>query len=411
MKIGIFSDCHLGFAQRTKREKDALNAAQQAMQICMDEKADLILLAGDLFDYNVPSQETWHDAFKLYSMPKHLPKSEVKIKKIKSNEEINFQGIPIASIHGTHEYRAKEYTNALQILEKAGALIYFHAESLEIQKGNEKVFIHGLGGIPEKKALDALRLWNPEPVKGALNILVLHQSIKEFLPTEDPMAVTISLADLPKGFDLYVNGHLHWRSVTDVHEGKFLLTGATITTQMKRLEAESEKGATFYDTQTKEMSFKKISIHRQLFYFKLKFENASIEEIKKQVREKIGFSLKENKQSLEPLIRIKLAGSLEKGLHQSNIDLSDLMNEFEGKAFFSIDKNFFSDSFKTKINDLREMLKEKKSVSQLGLELLEKNLNETNFGNAFDYKRIFDLLSEGEKEKALEELTAQKYKK
>ena len=39
---------------------------------------------------------------------------------------------------------------------------------------------------------------------------------------------------------------------------------------------------------------------------------------------------------------------------------------------------------------------------ELGLEILERNLEETNFSNAFDARRVFELLKEGETDKALE---------
>jgi len=50
---------------------------------------------------------------------------------------------------------------------------------------------------------------------------------------------------------------------------------------------------------------------------------------------------------------------------------------------------------------LREAQFGKKSVSAMGFDVLEKNLAETNFKDAFDVKRVFDLLAEGDIDKVV----------
>ncbi|MDO8627115.1 MAG: metallophosphoesterase, partial [Candidatus Diapherotrites archaeon] len=202
MKIGIISDTHLGFGARSEREQDSYFALRQAFEMAGQQKVDFILMPGDLFDHSIPSQECWHESFEVFRIPKTFPKSEVKVFKNFGTEkkEALFDGIPVLAIHGTHEFRGKGYKNALHVLESAKALIYFHAEAVVVEKNFEKVAIFGLGGVPEKKALDALQALNPKPVSGAKNVFVFHQSLKEFLPTDDEMSVTLSLEDLPKGY-------------------------------------------------------------------------------------------------------------------------------------------------------------------------------------------------------------------
>ena len=72
------------------------------------------------------------------------------------------------------------------------------------------------------------------------------------------------------------------------------------------------------------------------------------------------------------------------------MDLNKVLKDFQGKAVFSVDKNFSSLSFKKRIQELRDLHKTKKSVSALGMELLEKNLAETSFDKNFD--KITELL-------------------
>ena len=279
---------------------------------------------------------------------------------------------------------------------------------MEIEKNGEKVIIHGLGGVPEKQALDVFKLWQPKAVKDAANILMFHQSLKEFLPFEDEMIVTLSLSDLPTNFDLYVDGHLHWHAQQELHSGTFILPGSTIFTQMKSLESEKEKGIYLYDSQTKALEFKALPRQRKLFYHKIKFNNAQPEEIYETVKQKLKIDLQE-KLSLTPLIRLKLVGSLAKGFNPSDLDFNKLLKEFEGKAIISLNKQFAMESFKKKIAELRELQKTNASITELGLNMLEKNLKETSFEQAFDVKRLFDLLAEGKQEEAANILRQKKF--
>ncbi|MDD5148704.1 MAG: hypothetical protein PHH08_04540, partial [Candidatus ainarchaeum sp.] len=343
----------------------------------------------------------WHNAFRTFS-PIKQTNSGCGITRIKNEkkEKIEFSGIPLIAIHSTHEYRGKDFKNAVEVLESAGFLLHLHAGIALIEKRSEKVAVHGLGGVPEKMALLALQQWNPKPVEGAANILLLHQSIKEFLPFDDEMIASISLSDLPKGFDLIADGHLHWNCVEQLQNCKFLLTGSTIITQMKKLESENKKAVSIFDTETKEIAFLPLPVQRKMFYEKIKFENASQQQVLETAESKLSGFVSETGAS-KPLIRLKLTGSLAKGISNSDINLAGTEKKFSEKAILSISKEFDSESFKTKIAELREMQKNKKSISEIGLDLLEKNLEEAGFGKEINARQLLELLEKGENEKAL----------
>src|SRR3989344_8298886 len=104
MKLGIFSDTHLGFASGTKRHSDALMQAKQALQILVDENVAAVLMSGDFFDEEIPRQETWHDAFELLEIALKAGKSGLKIyveKRDAKPVKKGFDGIPVIAIHGT----------------------------------------------------------------------------------------------------------------------------------------------------------------------------------------------------------------------------------------------------------------------------------------------------------------------
>ena len=412
MKLALFSDTHLGYSFRGQRVEESYENGEQAFDLALKGGAEAILLAGDLFDENTPDARVLAEGFRIFGKAYSAPKSGVKIsvrERDGSSTPTDFHGIPIVSIHGTHEYRSKDHTNILKVYEEAGYLIYLHASVALIEKGNEKVAVHGLSGVPEKYALEALKRWNPKPMPGAVNLLLLHQSINEFLPADDPMVSTISLENLPRDFDLVVNGHLHWHSVTPLGEKcTFLLTGSTIHTQMKNLEAKQEKGVHFYDTQTKKLEFVPLPRQRRLFYHKERFTAALPQQVAEKAEQFIQEDLAANGDGMPPMIRLKLTGSLAKGYSQADIPLNELEKKYEGQAVFSLDKDFVSIDFKKKIAELRELQQSRRSLTQMGFDILEKNLAETNFENAFDARRVFDLLAEDKLEEALAVLMAGK---
>lgn len=394
MRLALVSDTHLGHARGTPREGDPYFNLKQAFEGIVAQAPDAIIIPGDLFDHKIPEQEVWNECFDLFSILQRVPASTAKITHHPRNEspiQFQFHGIPVIAIAGTHEYRSKDHKNALQVLHTAGVLTNLHAAHAMIEKNGEKVAVHGMAGIPEKRALEALRVYNPKPLPGAHNLLVLHQSIKEFLPKKDDMVATIGLEDLPSGFDLLVNGHLHWSTITEWENKRLLIPGSTVFTQMKRLESEKPKGWYIYDTQSKDLRMHYIPKQRRLYYHKLKFKGATPDKIVKICREVIAKDLT-NSHELLPLYRLKLAGALAKGFTQADVDFSQITRGFEDKAHFSCMKKFTNEKWAVRLEELRALHRSNASISSIGIELLEKNILRTPLGNRMDVKRLFELL-------------------
>lgn len=402
MKLGIFSDTHLGFDSKGQRYKEAFENLKQSLELCVQEKADLIVLPGDVFHEPVPSHTSIFEAMNCFSLAKKGG-SEVNLFLEKNNEtkKLNYKGVPILTIHGNHEYRGKEFKTALDILDLAGLINYFHAGKITIEKEGERICVFGLGAVPEKKALEALQYWNPKPEEGQCNILLLHQGFVDFMAIDDEMIATLSLSDLPKGFELIINGHLHWNNQQKIGETTFLLPGSTIATSIKKLESEKPKGVHFYDTKTKELGFKSLPNQRKMFHNKITLNNANLEEVFDECKKILDECLIENHE-LKPLIRINMKGTLAKGLSPGDVNLNEIYDKYSDKAILSLSKNFSSNSFKKKISELRETQKSRRSVASLGFELLEKNLEETDFGTDFEVKKLFDLLAENNLDSAME---------
>ncbi len=375
MKIAIFSDLHLGFS--FEDTNDAYENALSAFQLAIQEKADLILLAGDLFDKSIPNQETWLQAFEIFSLAKDVPSSlSFKIK----DKEIKAKSLPIISISGTHEYRAN-LTNSLAILEKAGFLFRLHNQYAIFPE----LAIYGLTGIPEKFALPAIQKLSPQPIPNKYNIFVFHQSLHEFLPFDEH---NLHIPDLPLFFNLYIDGHIHKPSF--LPEQKLLITGSTILTQMKEHEQSSKK-VFFLSLPEGKLEEKEIPNQRPFFYKKIKADSKSKQEIYSEISQFLSQILSTPKKK-KPIIRIKISGKLQKG------ETTDFQFPKTEEAYLKIDTDTEENIFESSLTNLRNLQQEKTSIKEQAISLLENKLKETSFSSSLSIPFLFELLEKNPEE-------------
>lgn len=234
---------------------------------------------------------------------------------------------------------------------------------------------------------------------------MIHQSIKEYLPFEDDMISTISLSHLPKDFNLIINGHLHWSSVEKLDTGAlFILPGSTVTTQLKKLETEKEKGFFIIDTVNNTIDFEKIENIRKTYYIDLKFNKEKSEEVLKKIKEEINKKLLETeKENKKPLIRVRIKGDLDIGQYNKDLNISNLKKEYEDKIILSITNNLEEKSLKESIDKLKEIQsKENVNINDTSVEIFFEQIEQLPISKDFDYKRIYDLLKNNNIEKVKE---------
>jgi len=382
MKIGVFSDCHCGYKYGEERGKDSFIALNEAIDKSLD--CDLILIAGDLFDSRIPRQEVFARTARILSKAQHFP-SRTKFVNVvnKKKEEISplsLRGIPIVIIHGTHERRSKYMTNPIQALEHAGLLIHLDRSTVVFEIDGKKVAIHGMSGVPEKYAKDVLDEWNPKPVENALNIFMIHQNIEPYIHVPDQ---SLKIDDMPKGFDYYILGHMHWNDVRDLNSGKLLLCGSTVPTSIHRIESEQQK--LIYKISDKIYS---IPLKQRKIIWK---EFSFTPSIKNDVE---NFLITIPKESPKPLVYLKIKGKIPKDSVRPNF--SNIENKFKDKFILSIQKDFDIEGFKEQIELIRMLREQKLSPREHGLKILQENLKQSNC--SIKIEEIFDLLVEGNNE-------------
>jgi DNA repair exonuclease SbcCD nuclease subunit len=387
MKLSIISDLHLGFASGTEREEDSFEAAQEAIEMSAD--CDAILVAGDIFDTRTPTTDTLIRAMQLFMKTNFWEGgarvSEGMGKDLSDFSPLNLSGVPIIAIHGTHERRAKGLMNPVEGLEKAGFVVYLHCNGVVLEKGGEKVCVQGLSGVPDQYAESVLYEWDPQPVKGCFNIFMLHQSVAPFLYSEK----MIDLGSLPKGFDLYVAGHMHDPQTSRHSDAPFLIPGSTIQTQLNK-ESIQSRGFWILDTESRSLDFRELAGQRKVYY--RAFENPAPGEMETEI-EAILESVHHEK---KPIIRIRLTGR--------EVDTSAIQAKFQELAILSFRKDFEEEALPT-----RTLEEHRLSVQELGRKLLRENL-ETAGLDPEKFESIFELLLEKRTEQAQELLYKQEGK-
>lgn len=277
-----------------------------------------------------------------------------------------------------------------------------HAESILVEVGYEKIGIHGLSGVPDDYALDALKSWKPEPFENAHNVLMLHQNLAELLPLE---ANAISFADLPEKFDFYLLGHFHWH-LEEKHpktKAPILIPGSTIVTQLSQKEATGEKGFFIIDLppekKLRDIIFKIIPT-RPAHYLLLELYGKKPIEVQFTISQAITKALS-LVHTEKPMIKVKVKGTLAQGFSTGDVNISQIYKDFAGKVILDIDKSDLAAAeAETKTSLLQDLKDKKISLDVLGLELIKKNLQVPI--DMQKLEQLFDFLANEEIEKAEE---------
>lgn len=385
MNIAVISDTHFGYGWDTEREDDPFTAARDAFEQAAEKNADLILMPGDLFDARTPRQEVFSRAAEILAIPQQYH-STADLASEDSAKTMTFDGIPVVAIHGTHDRRSKGFVNPVELLEDFGCLLHLHTEHVVFEKNGERVAIHGMSGVPEAYAADVLTEWRPEPVPDAYNILLLHQNVEGFVYT-DASVPALTLEDLPTGFDLIIDGHIHWPNTEDRRERKNLVfAGSTITTQMTAAEADAEKGFLTVDTTADTVTFNPLHHARSLFYEEVDVTGANTRQIQDQVAAIVDDHT--NTAEQKPLIRIVLTGETD-----ADISPAALEDAHDADAILSITRDYTSSTSTA----TQRFNTDKQHIADKGMELLQEQFPTT----ATDPATLFDTLAAGNLDEAL----------
>lgn len=199
MKLVHAADLHLdsrlhGLASYTGAPVERLRAAsrralENLVELCIEESASLLLLAGDLYDGD------WRD----YSTGLFFTKQMAKLRDA---------GVQVAMIRGNHD-AASQITKQLVLPDNVHELSYQAAETRTFDALG--VAVHGQS-FATRAVTENLAQSYPPPVSGLLNIGLLHTSVngREGHAPYAPCSLEELIA---KGYDYWALGHVHAREV------------------------------------------------------------------------------------------------------------------------------------------------------------------------------------------------------
>ncbi len=396
MKIAIVSDMHFGYERFAE---DANSQAREALERA-SSMADAMIIPGDIFDKRFPRPEVLAQAFNIF---RDISRCEwgAKVISFESKSGKAFTDVPVIAIPGTHERTAIGKENPLNLLGLAGLLVDASEATVTIAKGDERVSVFGLGGLSEELVRQKLAELAPKPVPGSFNIFMFHQSIYELLPFSDDF---IRMEELPKGFDLYVDGHIHHRLIANAHGKKLIIPGSTVLTQLKDDE-QDKKGFFIFDTQAYTEEFVAID-SRPFISLHMKFDGAPPSEIEGKCESAIqeALSSSSDKRGRPPVVRLVIEGTAAKGLGASDLLLNALAKRYASKVTLSIDTSRLeSPDIAMSMEAVRGGKAGSMTTRELGMEMFAKRLKELGYGGKVASELFAILSAEGSKDKILKE--------
>lgn len=227
MKFAHIADCHIGSWREPRMREANILAFSMAIDRCIVEKVDFILIAGDLFNTSMPSI----DGLKAVAL---------ELKRLKDN------GIGAYIIAGSHDFSPSGKT-MLDVLENAG-LVVNAARYEEVggmlklgfatdkKTGAKITGMIGRYGSLEKNLYENLAREELEKEEG-YKVFMFHSLITELKPKGLEMTQSQPMSILPKGFDYYAGGHPHIVTSTTMEGyGTIAYPGPTFPNNFREIE-------------------------------------------------------------------------------------------------------------------------------------------------------------------------------
>ncbi|MBW2978096.1 metallophosphoesterase [Candidatus Woesearchaeota archaeon] len=359
MLFAHLSDCHIGSWRDPKLRDISLKAFVKAIDACIDKKVDFILISGDLFNTSLPSIDL-------------LKETTTKLKQLK---DIN---IPVYTIAGSHDFSPSGKT-MLDVLEKAGLITNVAKGEVQENKlklnftvdkktGAKITGLLGKKGSLEKEYYQALDKENLESETG-YKIFLFHSALTEFKPEALKDIESHPLSLLPKKFNYYAGGHVHY--IFDKKEedyGLITFPGPLFPNNFKELE-DLERGGFYFvevdENNKTKIEYQPIQIHN-LFKINIDAEHKSPEQIEEEIKEEI-----KGKEFNNTIITIRVKGTLASG-KPSDVNWKEIFQILYDKSAYFVMKN--TNALTTE--EFEEIKVQASSVEEIENKLIKEHLQQ-----------------------------------
>ena len=321
MKFAHMADCHIGSWRDPKIKDISTIAFNKAIDKCIGENVDFILISRDLFNTSFPRID-------------NLKTVAGTFKKLKE------KNIPVYIIPGSHDYSPSGKT-MLDVLENAGLFVnVVKGEEIDgklklrftIDKktGAKITGMLGKRYSLEKEYYKNLILENLEKEDG-YKIFMFHSGIDELRPEDMQNIITQPLSLLPKNFNYYAGGHVHIVKDTKI-EGYGLIAypGPLFPNSFSELEKLETGG--FYIVENNIPKWEPIQVCN-IFKIIIDCNQKNSEQIYEEIINEI-----KDKEFINTIVLIRLHGSLSSG-KPYDIDFKEIFTQLYDKSAYFVMKN------------------------------------------------------------------------
>lgn len=372
VRFAHIADVHLGGWKQQELQNLNLESFKRAIDACIFEGVEFVLIAGDLFDSAFPPINVLKETF-------------AEFRKLKEAK------IPCFIIAGSHDYSVSGKT-FLDVLEKAG----FCKNVAQFEEKNTKIFlnptihkniaIYGYPGRTSGLEMDDLRKISFNDSPGMFKIFMLHTTIdkaKGDLPID-----ALETEKLPHA-DYYALGHLH----IDFQYENFVYPGPVFPNNFQELEDLKHGGFYIVDTESKN-PLKRIELKiRDVVSLRIEVKNALVatEQILSEI-EKLDIE--------DKILLLRIRGNLENGKN-SDIKFSQIEDLVKRKKAYFLLKNIHD--LKTKEPEIEIEIKDTENIEEESIKIYSGK-NPSNF-NEFIYQLINSLSTEKQEGETTESFT------
>ncbi len=362
MKFAHLADCHIGGWKEPELKKLGIKAFEEAINKCIQKNTAFILISGDLFNSALPSIDL-------------LRETAAILRKAKDHD------ISIYMLPGSHDFSPSGKT-MLEVLEKSGLLEivgkFNRNGKLQFIEDKTGVKISGLlgkkGGL-EIKDYEELEKAHLESEQG-FKIWMFHTALTEFKPKGMEKMDSLPKAFLPKNFNYYAGGHVHY--IFQKKEENSLLTfpGALFPNNFKELEEFNYGG--FYIIDDK-LNFEYIPVKIKdvkTYYFNA--ENRTPENVREEIQQRI-------KDYKDKIITIRVKGRLQSG-KPSDIGFKDIIANL-GEAYFVL-KN----TSKLTSKEFEEIEIKSGNVEEIEQKLIEEHSGQMEYIDTKNEQQLIEAL-------------------
>ena len=168
-------------------------AFKNLVDLCLEEEAKLLLIAGDLYDGD------WRDF-------------DTGLFLVRQLGRLTSEGIRVVLLYGNHDAESV-ITKKLPLPKGAVALPSRKPKTVRFE--DLGVAVHGQS-YPDRRTTEDIAAGYPEPVPGFLNIGLLHTAL-DGRPGHEPYAPCRVEELAEKGYDYWALGHVHAREIVSEH--------------------------------------------------------------------------------------------------------------------------------------------------------------------------------------------------